>query len=301
MSTAADGIHSTDHASSRRRGILLVAGSAIVWSFGGAIARFLAVDDSWTVVFWRSIFAALFLLGFMLWRDGPRGTIALFRGMGLAGFGVALCFAVASTSFVIALAYTTVANILLMQAGVPLIAALLTWTLFREKISGATWAAIAAVIAGVAIMVSESFTGRVSPIGDGLALLISVLFAIATVITRRHAQVRMAPAVCLGTMIATCASGLLAGHYLVSASDFGWLIAFGAVNLGLGLALFTTGARLIPAAVAALVGTLEPVLGPIWVWLVHNEIPSGRTLTGGTVVFAALLTHLLLDRQRQAR
>ncbi len=301
MSTASDGIHSTDHASSRRRGILLVAGSALVWSFGGAIARFLTVDDSWTVVFWRSIFAALFLLGFMLWRDGPRGTVALFKCMGLSGLGVALCFALASTSFVVALAYTTVANILLMQAGVPLIAALLTWTLFREKISGATWAAIAAVIAGVAIMVSESFTGKVSALGDGLALLISVMFAIATVITRRHAHVRMAPAVCLGTIIAASASGLLAGHYLVSAHDLGWVIAFGAVNLGLGLAMFTTGARLIPAALAALVGTLEPVLGPIWVWLVHNEVPSGRTLIGGAVVFAALVIHLLIDWQRQSR
>lgn len=301
MSTAADSIQSTDHANSRRRGIFLVAGSALVWSIGGAIARFLTVDDSWTVVFWRSIFAVLFLLVFMLLRDGPRGTLALFKGMGLAGLGVALCFAVASTSFVIALAHTTVANILLMQAGVPLIAALLTWTLFREKISGTTWAAIAAVIAGVAIMVSESFTGQVSPIGDGLALLISVMFAIATVITRRHAQVRMTPAVCLGITVAACASGLLAGHYAVSAVDLGWLIAFGAVNLGLGLAMFTTGARLIPAALAALVGTLEPVLGPIWVWLIHNEVPSGRTLLGGAVVFAALVIHLLIDWQRQSR
>jgi len=301
MNTATDSIQFNEQASSRRRGILLVAGSAIVWSFGGAIARFLEVDDSWTVVFWRSIFAALFLLVFMLWRDGPRGTVALFKNMGLAGLGVALCFAIASTSFVVALAYTTVANILLMQAGVPLIAALLTWTLFRERTSATTWAAIAAVIAGVAIMVSESFTGKVSPIGDGLALLISVLFAIATVITRRHAHVRMAPAVCLGTTIAACFSSLLAGHYLVSATDFGWLVAFGALNLGLGLAMFTTGVRLIPAALAALVGTLEPVLGPIWVWLIHNEIPSGRTLLGGAVVFTALVIHLLIDWQRQSR
>lgn len=301
MNTAADSIHLTDHAGSRRRGILLVAGSAIVWSFGGAIARFLEVDDSWTIVFWRSLFAALFLLGFMLWRDGPRGTIVLFKGMGLAGLGVALCFAIASSSFVVALAYTTVANILLMQAGVPLIAALLTWTLFREKISGATWAAIAAVIAGVAIMVSESFTGKVSPIGDGLALLISVMFAIATVITRRHAHVRMAPAVCLATTFAACFAGMLAGHYAVSAADLGWLVAFGALNLGLGLVMFTTGVRLLPAALAALVGTLEPVLGPIWVWLVHNEIPSGRTLLGGAVVFTALVIHLLIDWQRQSR
>lgn len=301
MNTATGSIQLTDHASNRRRGILLVAGSALVWSFGGAIARFLAVDDSWTVVFWRSLFAALFLLVFMLWRDGPRGTVALFKGMGRAGLGVALCFAIASTSFVVALAYTTVANILLMQAGVPLIAALLTWTLFRERTSATTWAAIAAVIMGVAIMVSESFTGKVSPIGDGLALLISVLFAIATVITRRHAHVRMAPAVCLATTMAACFSSFLAGHYLVSAIDLGWLIAFGAVNLGLGLAMFTTGVRLIPAALAALVGTLEPVLGPLWVWLVHNEIPSERTLLGGTVVFAALIIHLLIDWQRQSR
>ena len=296
-----NGIPTHDHLANRRRGVLLVAGSAIVWSFGGAIARFLAVHDSWTIVFWRSIFAVLFLLGFMLWRDGPRGTIALFRGMGLAGLGVALCFAVASSSFVVALAHTTVANILLMQAGVPLIAALLTWVLFHEKISAATWTAIAAVIAGVAIMVSESFTGKASPIGDGLALLISVLLAIATVITRRHSEVRMAPAVCLGTIIAACVSGLLAGQHAVSAADFAWLVVFGAVNLGLGLAMFTTGARLLPAALAALVGTLEPVFGPIWVWLVHNEVPSARTLMGGAVVFAALLIHLLLDWQRPSR
>ena len=296
-----NGIPTHDHLANRRRGVLLVAGSAIVWSFGGAIARFLAVHDSWTIVFWRSIFAAFFLLGFMLWRDGPRGTIALFRGMGLAGLGVALCFAVASSSFVVALAHTTVANILLMQAGVPLIAALLTWVLFHEKISAATWTAIAAVIGGVAIMVSESFTGKASPIGDGLALLISVLLAIATVITRRHSEVRMAPAVCLGTIIAACVSGLLAGQHAVSAADFAWLVVFGAVNLGLGLAMFTTGARLLPAALAALVGTLEPVFGPIWVWLVHNEVPSARTLMGGAVVFAALLIHLLLDWQRPSR
>ena len=75
------------------RGILLVAGSAIVWSFGGTISRFLEATDSWTVVFWRSIFAALFLLCFMLRRDGPRGTLALFKNMGAAGLGVALCFA----------------------------------------------------------------------------------------------------------------------------------------------------------------------------------------------------------------
>ena len=103
----------------RERGVALVFASALTWSFGGAIARFIAVPDSWTVVFWRSIWASLFLIAFMLVRDGPRGTVALFRSMGLPGVAVGALQAAASTAFIMALSYTTVANILLMQAGVP--------------------------------------------------------------------------------------------------------------------------------------------------------------------------------------
>jgi drug/metabolite transporter (DMT)-like permease len=274
-------------------GLALVLGSAVVWSFGGTIGRFLDGLDSWTVVFWRSVWASAFLLGFMLLRDGPRGTAILFRSMGLAGLGVGLCFALASVSFVVALAYTSVAKILLMQAGVPLIAALMGWALFRERVSGGTWVAIAGVILGVGIMVSDSFAGRIAPLGDGLALLIAVAFATATVITRRHAHLRMTPAVCLGTAMAGLLAASQADSFAVGAAQMGWLIAFGALNLGLGLAMFVTGARLIPATLAALVGTAEPVLGPVWVWLIHGEVPLARTILGGGVVMAALLGHLL--------
>lgn len=284
-----------------RIGFLLVFLSALMWSFGGTIARFIDTADSWTVVFWRSLWAAAFLICFMAWRDGWRGVPRLFRDMGLPGLAVAVCFATASTCFVVALAYTTVANILLMQAGVPLLAALLAWVLFRERVAVATWVAIAAVIAGVAIMVSESLDGAVSPIGDGLALLIAVMFSIATVITRRFAHVRMTPATCLGTMLAAAFAASQATQFAVSGHDMAFLFAFGVVNLGLGLAFFATGARLVPAAIAALLGTFEPILGPIWVWLVHAEVPSVRTIIGGAVVVAALLVHIGLEFKRQAR
>ncbi|MBZ9857023.1 DMT family transporter [Mesorhizobium sp. CA13] len=284
-----------------RIGFLLVFLSALMWSFGGTIARFITAGDSWTVVFWRSVWAAAFLLCFMVWRDGWRGMLRSFRGMGLPGLAVGFCFATASTSFVVALAYTTVANILLMQAGVPLLAALFAWALFRERVAVATWLAIAAVIAGVAIMVSESLDGAVSPIGDGLALLIAVMFSIATVITRRFSSVRMTPATCLGTILAAGFAASQASAFAVSGSDMGFLFVFGVVNLGLGLAFFATGARLIPAAVAALLGTFEPILGPIWVWLIHSEVPSGRTIIGGAVVVTALLVHIGLEFKRQTR
>lgn len=284
-----------------RRGSLLVFLSALMWSFGGAIARFVDTPDSWTVVFWRSVWAAAFLVCFMVWRDGWRGMAALFRGMGLPGLAVAACFATASTCFVVALSYTTVANILLIQAGVPLLAALFAWIVFREAVSAATWMAIAAVIAGVAVMVSESLDGAVSPVGDGLALLIAVTLATATVITRRFAHVRMTPATCLGALFAAAFAASQATAFVVSGRDMGFLFAFGALNLGLGLAFFATGARLVPAAVAALLGTFEPLLGPIWVWLVHGEVPSARTIVGGAVVFVALLAHIGLELRRQTR
>lgn len=284
-----------------RFGFLLVFLSALVWSFGGTIARFIETEDNWTIVFWRSFWAAAFLIGFMLVRDGARGTLRLFRDMGLPGLAVALCFASASTSFIVALAHTTVANILLMQAGVPLIAALLSFLLFREQVAPATWAAIAAVIFGVGVMVSESLTGAVSPIGDGLSLLIAVAFAVATVLTRRFSHVRMTPATCLGTILAATFASINASSLATNATDAGLLFTFGALNLGLGLACFTIGARLIPAAFAALLGTFETLFAPIWVWLVHNEIPSGRTVLGGAIIFLALLTHIGLEFRRQMK
>lgn len=285
------------------RGVWLVAGSALAWSFGGAIARYLHVGDSWLIVFWRSLFAAAFLLSFMLYRQGLRSTWRLFATMGLPGLGVAVCFAIASTCFVVALSYTTVANVLLMQAGVPLIAALLGFLIFKEAVSKATWVAIGCVIAGIAIMVSSSLDGNVSPIGDGLALLIAVMFAVATVITRHHANVEMMPAVFLGCAIAALVAGGKVTGFAVSSLDLGLLAIFGAVNLGLGMALFVTGARLIPAALAALLGTGEPVLGPLWVWLLHGELPGGRTLLGGAIVCIALVVHIGMQfgsqRQRE--
>ncbi len=141
-------------------------------------------------------------------------------------------------------------------------------------------------------MVSDSFTGKVSPLGDALSVLIAFALACATVITRRYAHVRMVPAVCLGTLIAACVSAVLMSSFMVTPHDMGILIVFGSLNLGFGLALFVTGVRLFPSALAALLGTTEPVLGPIWMWLIHDEIPTIQTMIGGLIVLAALFSHI---------
>jgi len=164
-----------------RRGVLLVFLSALSWSFGGAIARFLEVQDSWAIIFWRSLWASLFLLGFMLLRDGGRGTLRLFSGMGWPGIAVGLCFATASSSFVVALAYTTVANILLMQAGGAADRG-------ADRPSSPSARRLPGHLAGDCgghrrrrqSWSRSPSAARVSPIGDGLAILIAVMFAVAT-------------------------------------------------------------------------------------------------------------------------
>lgn len=284
-----------------RAGFLFVFLAALCWSLGGVIARFIEADDPWTVVFWRSFWAAAFLLCFMLWRDGVRGTVGLFRGMGLPGLAVALCLTISTSFFVLALAHTTVANILLIQAGGPLMAALLSFLVLGVRVSGTTWAAIAAVILGVGVMVSGSLGAGMSFVGDGLALAIMLAFSVATVLMRRFAHVRMTPATFLGVIIAGALAATQAGTLAVSPVDMGFLFAFGAVNLGLALAFFAIGARLIAPAYTALLATFETLLGPVWVWLVHGEVPAARTVLGGAIIFAALMVHILLELRRLAR
>ena len=263
-------------------GAWLVFGAAVVWSLGGILARLADMDNAWATIFWRSGTAALCLLAFMLLRDGRAGTLALFSRMGAAGLAVAACFTVATTSFVVALQFTTVANVLVMRM--------------------AAWRRVITV----AVMVSDSLTGRVSPLGDGLALLIACAFATATVITRRHAAIRMTPAVCTGAAFGcgiALAVNLAAGTSVaVEAWQFGTLAVFG-MTLGLGMALFTQGARLIPSAFAALLSTAETILGPLWVWLFVDETPTPRTLIGGGIVLAAIVGYLIwqLSNHRKIR
>jgi len=288
-STAAS---AAEPSASASQGLALVAAAALFWSLGGLLARLVATD-AWTTVFWRSVFAALFLLGVTAVQE--RGaTWARIRGLGAAGVGMALCFAIASTCFINALAYTTVANALVIQSTSPFIAALLGWAWMGERVPRRSWLAMAAALGGAAVMASHSW-GAGSIRGDGLALVTAMAFATAIVIVRRHRHVRMTAAAALANVFSAVFALLPARPAQTSPSDLALLALFGAAQLGFGLVLFTAGARLIPVAEASLIGMLENVLGPLWVWLALGETPAAATLLGGGVILGALIVHTALD------
>jgi drug/metabolite transporter (DMT)-like permease len=274
-----------------RRGALLVAGAAMCWSSGGLIAR-LVTTSPWTTSLWRSLFAALFL-SVVLWMLRGRGIVAQWRDGGRPVVAVAACMAMASTCFIFSLAHTSVANTLILMSTGPYVTALAGFLLLGERVAPRTWVTMGVALAGAVIMVSDSYS-RGTIVGDLLAIVMSASFALATVLVRRHPEIQMAPAAALATTLTALVALPLADPLATAPRDLALLAFFGVGQFGAGFLLFMAGARLIPAAESSLIGMLEIVLGPLWVWLVLSERPAVASLAGGALIFAAVLAPSVL-------
>ena len=269
-------------------GMLLVAAAALVWSSGGLIARLVATDP-WTTTFWRCFFSATFLTAVVAVMQ-RRGPVAQWRGIGWPGAAVALCLATASTFFILSLSRTSVANTLVLMSVGPWVAGALGWLVLGERVPPTTWLTMVVAVAGVVVMVSGSWgAGRF--VGDLLAVLMATVFAIAIVLVRRHPEIRMTPAASLAAAIACLAALPMASPLGTAPRDLALLAFFGIGQFAVGFLLFTAGARLIPVAETSLIGMLETVLGPFWVWLVLGEAPGTATIAGGAIIMAALAVH----------
>ena len=274
-----------DEAGRRRRGQIYVALAAVAWSTAGVLQRQLTLDTP-TQVFGRAAFAGAALLGYVAIVE--RGQILRgFKSVGGAGIAVALCVAIASGCFIGALNHASVARVLFILAVAPVLAALLAWVTLGEPISRRTALAMVLALCGVAVMLGAP--DEASLTGDGLAFVAALAFSVMIVITRWRHEVSMAPATCLSQVILVVAFLPFATPREISGDDLAWLAALGIGQIGLGFALLTVGARLIPAAQVGLITLLEVVLGPIWVWLALDERPGALTLVGGTIVIAAIV------------
>ena len=168
-----------------------------------------------------------------------------------------------------------------------MLAALLARVTLGEPITRRTVLAMALALVGVTVMLGAPGEGSLA--GDGLAFLSALSFAVVVVITRWRHDVSMAPATCLSQVFLVVAFLPFASPGEIGGGDVFWLAALGIGQIGLGFALLTVGARLIPAAQVGLITLLEVVLGPLWVWLALDERPSTLTLVGGAIVIVAIV------------
>jgi len=206
--------------------------------------------------------------------------------------------AVASGSFIIALNHTTVARVLLIQALAPMIAALIGWAALGDRISRRSVLAMVLALAGVGVMIGDPRGGQLT--GDAFAFVMTVGFALGIVLMRHRRDISMMPATCLSQGLILAVALPFASLGTVPSDDWPMLVAIGVVQMGVALALFSIGARLIPAPEAALLTLLEVVLGPLWVWLAISERPSDATLVGGAILIGAVVIQVIGERAEVA-
>jgi drug/metabolite transporter (DMT)-like permease len=275
---------------SHRRAIVFMLVAATCWSSGGYLVRQLSITDAWEIVFWRSVFMALFVAGVLVamhGRDTARAIVAsgwpaLMSGAFLAGTFV---------FYIGSLTRTTVANTNVLMSVSPFLAALAARAFLREPVPLRTWLAMAAAFAGILVMFAGSIdAGRAT--GNLLALGVSCCFAAQITLLRRfHASVDMLPQVLAAGAISLVVAGVVAPPFQATARDLVVLAIMGAVQLGTGCLLATAASKALSATEIGLLALLEPILGPIWVWVLMSEAPGPFALFGGAIVLGAVLAN----------
>ena len=278
-----------------RAAVVLLAGGAVSISFGGLFVRGLEAATPWQFNAVRGAVGGAALLLILVVRY--RGAVAAqFRRMESPAWYGAGCLGLAALFYILSLAHTTVANTHFLMSAAPLVTAGLAWLVLRERLRRATMAAMAAAFVGVAIMVADGLAvGRSE--GDWYALMAVLLFSTYGVIARGMRDTNFLPTIIVAAFV-TMAGGLVGslGDLHLSANDivlgvlWGLLIGYG------GDLCFVTGVRHVKGAESMLLMMMIPsVLGPLWVWIVINEVPSLATLIGGTLVLAALVGWAIRD------
>jgi len=209
------------------------------------------------------------------------------------------------TAFMMALALTTVANVLVTMAIAPLFTALVARAALGHRLAARTWAAIVVAGIGIAWMYAREVSGSdpAHLLGTAVALGVPIAAAVNwTVIqhNRGAQQQDMLPAVLIGALLSALVTLPLALPFAATARDLGLLALLGAVQLAIPCLLAVTIARTLPAPEISLLALLEVVFGVLWAWLGAGEAPSLAVIGGGLTVLAALAGNELLALRRTA-
>ena len=280
-----------------RFGLILVTASTVAWSLAGLFTQVIPLD-SWTILAWRGIFGSLGIAAVIAVTENGQFWKS-FRNIGRAGWLFVAVSALGMVFLINSLKETTVAHVAVIYATIPFVAAVLGWFAMGERsTAGAIIASVAALI-GVVIMVGVGSEGTL--FGDLLAFGMTLCMAVLMIIVRRSPDISVLPAACLSALVSSLVCWPFASPLAVSAHELLLIAMFGILVSAVGLALFTLGAKYLPAIETALIGSLDAPLAPLWVWLAFGQVPGMSTLVGGSIVFAAVIVHVVTGTHRKAK
>ena len=266
-----------------RTGVFLILISAIVFSTAGVFTK--AVESgAWEIIFWRGLFAAGFTTAYVTWRKSFKREFVQMTG---SGWAVALIGASGTAAFIPAFKLTTMANVMLIYAAAPLIAALLAWAWIRERMSLRVILGCFGVILGVAIIVQGSF-GSVNLRGDLLALWMTTAMATLMAIYRRFPKTPAAGPAALSSMVLLPVAIFFGDPLAIPLFDFFVTAAFG-LFFAIASVTLAEGMKRVPAGETGLLSALETPLALLFGWLFFAEIPATATFLGGFIILTAVL------------
>ena len=290
----------TTETTERTLGIILVSSSAAVFGLTGVLTKSIHADPL-TITCWRGFVGSILISLYVLWRrrrSGNRGTLRL----GWRGWLLAVEGALASIAFISAFKFTYVANVAVIYATSPFIAALLAWVLVREPFRLQTMLAAAVSLCGVGIMVWSGF-GTGNLFGDGLALLMTAGSALYMIMVRAFRDTPVVWAGAVSAFLLFILGWFVTDPLAITPRDAVLLATFGA-SFALASILWTEGARLIPAPESGLLGSAEVPFAILFAFLFLAEIPPVASMVGGAIVLCAVFAHAgrdwLAARSQQA-
>lgn len=244
--------------------------------------------SAWTVTFWRGIISGLIVLFVIGIFKGRKPFVDSFR-TGYAGLIYTCLIAISAPCFVLAIKLTSVANVVLIIASMPVFAAFFSRFFLDEAITHRMIYTVLGVFLGLALVAyGSSVNQQASWQGDLIAVLVSISFAGAMTAARKLKAVSMVPAI----PVAYALGALLVAPFATPYSaivDQPYLILLHGGFIACASVLLTLGPRYIGSAEVALLILLETVLAPLLVWAVMGEYPGQWAVYGGIIVVGVLV------------
>jgi drug/metabolite transporter (DMT)-like permease len=261
----------------KSRAVLFLIIAAVLWSSGGLLIKAVAWNPL-AIAGTRSAIAALVILAF-------RRRVRL--NWSFAQIGGAVCYAATVILFVLANKWTTAANAILLQYTAPIYVAVLSYWFLRERISKWDVVAIAATIGGMILFFLDNLS-RGGILGNFIAILSGIAFAGTALFLRKQKDSSPLGSVFLGNIVAF----LIGIPFMLQSSPgaIGWLelILLGIFQLGCSYILYAEALKYVTALEGILIPIIEPILNPIWVFLLLGEKPGEWAVVGGIIVLLSI-------------
>lgn len=272
----------------RYRAIIFMLVAATLWSSGGLLIKLVSWNPV-AIAGLRSLIAVLILLVFF---RHSRLSWSFYQ------IGGAVAYAVTVTLFVVATKLTTAANAILLQYTAPIYVALLGAWFLGESTQWFDWITVLVVIGGMALFFFDHLTTG-SLLGNGCAIVSGLSFSFLILFLRKQKDESPLGSIILGNLL----TGLIGLPFMFESmpSPMSWvgLILLGVVQLGLSYVLYSEAIKHVTALEAVLIPGIEPILNPIWVFLILGEVPGKWALVGGFIVFVSVTARCLIAALRK--